>query len=154
MEKKKERKKKNSVARLAKHMTGTAGVAGKQSAARWAAQRNLAKNKEMPCSETLLLVKPSSPKSPSSLRAANQQTGKSLYSKGSSGGSLGYLLPSSQAGQVQKHPAANCIFLSPIPSCLCHHYPPQAVTPGMPRMMTWTELMNTHLHKFPPPQME
>lgn len=109
-------------------------------------------NQEMPCSETLLLVKPSSPKSPIFSQSCKQTNWKIPLQRGSSGGmgsSDGDLLPSSPAGQVQKHPAGNCVFFSPIPSRLCHHYP--TVTQRTPRMMAWTELINT---KFPPTQRE
>lgn len=46
--KKGRRKKKRTLVRFAKHMTGTVGATGKQRAACWAARQNLAQNKEMP----------------------------------------------------------------------------------------------------------
>lgn len=58
MEKKKEEKERTLV-RFAKHMTGTAGAAGEQRPAHWAAWQNLAENKRnAPVPET------SSPKCP------------------------------------------------------------------------------------------
>lgn len=48
MEKERKTKKKRTLVRFAKHMTGTVGAAEKQRAARWAARQNLAQNKEMP----------------------------------------------------------------------------------------------------------
>lgn len=48
MEKERKMKKKGTLVRFAKHMTGTVGAAEKQRAARWAARQNLAQNKEMP----------------------------------------------------------------------------------------------------------
>lgn len=106
-------------------MTGTIGVSGKRLCA--GLPSRTWQNKEMPWSEILLLLRPPSPKSPIfplSCKQANKR--KSLSSKGSPGGMGGsdrYLLPPSSAGQVQRHPAVNCVFFSPISSRLCHHYP-------------------------------
>lgn len=89
----KKEEKERTLVRFAKHMTGTAGAAGEERPARWAARQNLAENKEMP------LFQKQVQSALSSLWEENKQpTGISPYSKGSSERDMGGSYPHPQQG--------------------------------------------------------